>query len=119
MKKIVIIDDQRDVLHLLEKTLRAANYDVLCLQFIPKIEDIMQENPDLVIIDLLMPGIAGYTLGHEIITRRTKDKPRVILISGRNEDILKQKTHDIGADGWLSKPFRAEDVLVLVQRLIG
>jgi len=119
MKKILIIDDQRDVLHLLEKTLKAAHYDVLCLQFVPKIQDILQEDPDMVIIDLLMPGVAGYTLGQELINSRKGNKPRVVLISGRNEDILRQKAEDIKADGWLAKPFRAEEVLTLVERLLS
>ncbi|MFN4215811.1 MAG: response regulator [Brevinematales bacterium] len=119
MKKIIIIDDQRDVLHMLEKTLKSAHYDVLCLQSVPQIEDIIQEDPDMVIIDLLMPGITGYTLGQAIINSRKGNKPRVILISGRNEDILRQKANDINADGWLAKPFRADEVLSLVERLLS
>lgn len=118
MPKILIIDDQRDVLHFLEKVLQNAGYTVICLQVAPQIQDILEENPDLVIIDLLLPNIAGYTLGKELIAQRIGTKPRVLLISGRNEDVLKQKAKDIQADGYLTKPFGVDELLAVVQKIL-
>jgi len=119
MKKILIIDDQRDVLALLEKILREVGYEVTTVQSIPTLSDILKGGFDLVILDLIMPGVAGYTLGREIVANRSGPTPRVVLISGRNEDILKQKAKDIGADGWLVKPFRADEVLAVVNSLFS
>ncbi|URA09339.1 response regulator transcription factor [Thermospira aquatica] len=118
MKKIFIIDDQRDILSLLEKIFRGEGYEVSYLQTIPRVEDIFAEDPDLVLIDLLMPGVTGYSLAQDIIEQRQKGRPKVIMISGRNEDILRKKSEEIGADGWISKPFGVEEILSLVRKLL-
>ncbi len=119
MKKILIIDDQRDILSLLEKIFRGAGYEVTCLQTLPRLDDIFSENPDVVLIDLLMPGATGYSLGQALIEQRKNETPKVIMISGRNEDILRKKSEEIGADGWISKPFGAEEILALVREVLG
>lgn len=118
MRKIMIIDDQRDVLSFLEKTFLGEGFDVITLSYIPRREDVYQIAPDVVIIDLLMPGTTGYAFGKELVEQRNGKLPLVLLISGRNEDILRHKSEEIGADGWISKPFYADDILDLVRSLL-
>jgi len=118
MKKIVVIDDQRDILSFLEKSLRGAGYDVVSLQVTPRVEDLLDEKADVVLIDLLMPERMGYELGRHIIEARQGNSPRVALISGRNEDILRKKAEEIGADGYLAKPFSLEDLFALIENIV-
>lgn len=101
--KILIADDEaeiRDVLHLyLEKD----GYDVIEAEDgVEAMEKLRKENPDLVILDIMMPGLDGYRVLRNI---RENNNIPVIMLSAKDTDADKILGLDLGADDYITKPF--------------
>ena len=101
--KILIADDEaeiRDVLHLyLEKD----GYDVIEAEDgVEAMEKLRKENPDLVILDIMMPGLDGYRVLRNI---REHNNIPVIMLSAKDTDADKILGLDLGADDYITKPF--------------
>lgn len=101
--KILIADDEaeiRDVLHLyLEKD----GYDVIEAEDgVEAMEKLRKENPDLVILDIMMPGLDGYRVLRNI---RENNNIPVIILSAKDTDADKILGLDLGADDYITKPF--------------
>lgn len=121
MARIFIIDDQDFVRFTLKQVLARAGHEVMeASNGREALEKIPAENPDLVITDILMPEIGGI----EIITELKKAFPalKVIAMSGggrtENKDFL-EMANETGADATLLKPFRAHEVLDLVDSALA
>lgn len=101
--KILIADDEaeiRDVLHLyLEKD----GYEVVeAVDGVDAMEKIQKENPDLVILDIMMPGLDGYRVLRNV---RENNNIPVIMLSAKDTDADKILGLDLGADDYITKPF--------------
>ncbi|NLE65520.1 MAG: response regulator [Elusimicrobia bacterium] len=121
--KILIADDEEDILSVLAKKLREAGHDVVPAADGIQAWDLAQrEHPDLFILDLHMPGKDGFTLLKDLRDRPWDKKWRpVIIVSAQNELDSYRKGFDFDADHYLSKPCRVEEVLsavALMARLI-
>ena len=120
MKKILLVDDEPDILKLVAARLRASGYDVVTAQDGQDgLRMAQQERPDLLILDLMLPHLNGY----EICTMLKQD-PRyqgipVILFSAKSQEKDKQLGKDCGADAYLTKPYRPEVLLERVRTLIA
>lgn len=73
-------------------------------------------NPDLVLLDLMMPGLSGY----EVLRKIRKDHPRlpVLLLSAKSEEFDKVLGLDLGADDFITKPFGAQELLARLRRTL-
>jgi DNA-binding response OmpR family regulator len=120
MKKVMIIDDEISIRFILEITL-SEKYEVV--SFENGKDAIASLNrgdlPDVIICDLQMPEIDGYTLTKEI---RSNDKWQdipVIILSGMDENDEKIKCFEIGADDYVVKPFNPKEIEAQVTRRIA
>ncbi len=116
MKKILIIDDQVEVRDLVEVTLRSGDYTVLQGENgMEAVEIARKEKPDLIIMDVMMPGeIDGLEA-----TRRIKADPEtnectVLMLTGRCQKEDQAEGTAAGADGYFTKPFSP---LALIQKV--
>ncbi len=112
--RILVAEDDRDIIDLLEMYLDNAGYEVLTAengllawQSLSSNDDI-----DLVIMDIMMPEMTGYQLLRKM--RETKNIP-VIIISAKTEDSDKILGLDLGADDYISKPFNPLEVVARVR----
>ncbi len=117
-KKILIADDNPDNVELLRKRLNSQGYDtVAAFDGEEALQAVSRENPDLLILDIMMPKLDGYE-----VLRRLKqidayrDLP-VILLTARKEIPDKIKGLDIGADDYITKPFNPQELLARVRSL--
>lgn len=112
-KKILVIDDNSDLLDLLKEALTGEGYEVECASHVDNIyESVRQSGAGLVIIDYILEGINGGELCHQLkINPRTKHLP-VIMISGYPRVLESLGTY--GADRFLAKPFDLEELLSVV-----
>lgn len=119
-KKILAIDDMKTLRDLLGKVLRKAGYDVVeAVDGVDGLNKFKECKPDLVISDLNMPNMdgIGFVKGaREVING--KSTPILILTTETNE-ALKVRAKEAGATGWLTKPFKPERVIKLVDQLTG
>jgi diguanylate cyclase (GGDEF)-like protein len=113
---VMIVDDTKEIIHVLQRTLTKIGYKVtvalngeMALDLIPKMK------PDLILLDIMMPGINGY----EVCRRLKKDAELkeipVIFITGRGdtEDVV--KGFEVGAVDFIMKPFRQEEFCARVK----
>ena len=105
---ILIVDDEPDIVNLTEKFLKLEGFKTItCCNGKEAMEiiDVRHEEIALILLDIMMPGKSGYTVLKEIKADSRLDPIKVVLFTVKsfNEDI--QKGKQLGADGYLTKPF--------------
>ncbi len=119
-KKILVVDDDTNSLRLAESILKSNGYEVVALndpQFIFKV--IKSEKPDLIVSDIIMPHIDGYTLCQEL-KKIYHDKIPVILCTAKSyeQELIERAYKEFGAAGFIIKPFKENELLEQVQRVL-
>ena len=113
MQKILIIEDEPSIISFLEPELRHEGFDVSCAtDGQTGLELFEQSGADLVLLDIMLPGISGLSVLRRI--RSSSDVP-VIILSARGDTTDKVIGLDGGADDYLAKPFEIEELLARVR----
>lgn len=111
--KILVADDEPNIVKLLRLYLRNEGYDVVAAaDSTEALERFAAESPDLVLLDLMMPGIGGFAVCTEI--RKRSDVP-VIMLTARSDDVDKIVGLEVGADDYVTKPFNPREVLARIK----
>jgi len=118
-KKVLVVDDDPNVGLLISAVLKKHNYTVTALSDSGEVMAFLRENkPDIILLDLRMPGIDGYALcKHVREAPDTRDIP-IIILSGVSETEAKVTTIELGADDFITKPFDVRELRARVNRLI-
>lgn len=118
-KKILVIDDEPEMLNLVRFTLERAGYEVsTCDNGRQAWDTIIKTSPDLLILDVMLPGIDGYSLQIKISQdESTKNIPIIVLTALEPSKTLFQKFSQVA--GFMTKPFKTEALLETVQKAIG
>lgn len=112
--KLLLVDDDEVLLKALKRSLTALGYGIAtCVDGGLALDTIAAENPDMVILDVMLPGKDGFTVLQEI-RARYPDLP-VIMLTARAEDIDKVLGLEMGADDYLSKPFNVRELAARVK----
>lgn len=113
MKKILVVDDERQITRMLRAALQGSGYEVsLANNGLEGLQRFEEGRPDLIISDLAMPGMNGLELTQAV--RRVAETP-IIVLSVRDTDAMKIKALDEGADDYLTKPFSMPELLARVR----
>ena len=107
MKKILIVDDEAEIRDLVERTLHAEDRTVLKAENGGKaVEIACAEKPDLIMMDIMMPGSIDGLEATRILKADAQTRDCVVVIlTGRDEDIDRERGLKAGADDYLVKPF--------------
>ena len=107
MEKILLVDDENDILEFVSYNLSKEGFQVItCNNGKEAIQIAKKENPDLIILDVMMPEMDGIETCHEL---RSIDKLKdtlIIFLSARGEDYSQVAGFDAGADDYISKPIK-------------
>ena len=116
-EKILIVDDEPRVARLVSEVLSAVGYKVVAAATgKAAIEKVALEQPDLVLLDILLPqGMDGYQVCAQI--REFSDVP-VIMLTAKARDIDVLRGFDAGADDYLTKPFNAKELVARVKAVL-
>ena len=113
MSKIFCVEDDANIRELVLYTLNATGFETKGFESGTELFDgIKEEMPDLVLLDIMLPGIDGMEI-LEILKREYNDLP-VIMVTAKSDQIDKIKGLDNGADDYITKPF---DIMELVSRV--
>lgn len=122
MARVLVIDDDSQVLGMLEKALQRAGYDVMATTRAQEAMTLFRKEPaDLIITDIFMPEKEGL----ETILEFKREAPdvKIIAISGGSQHITSfnclQAAKNLGADSSLAKPFSRKKLLDVVSELLG
>ena len=114
--KILIADDDRDLLGLIAFTLTQAGYLVVKASDGPSaIHGFKGESPDLAVLDINMPGASGFQVC-EAIRSQSRIPIMMLTVRGEEEDLI--KALDLGADDYLTKPFSPRTLLARIKALL-
>ena len=120
-KTILIVDDEPDIVNLTDKFLKTQNYETIKCSNGKEALKIIEEkykDIDLVLLDLMMPGLSGYKVLEQIKSNDLYKNIFVVLFTVKsfNEDI--QKGKNLGADGYITKPFSGKALLEYIQNIL-
>lgn len=117
-KKILAVDDERHIVRLVEVNLQRAGYEVVtAFDGREALEKVKSENPDLVVLDVMMPYMDGFeVLKHLKADPATADIP-VIMLTAKAQDADVFRGWQSGVDCYLTKPFNPMELLTFVKRI--
>src|ERR1043165_2057670 len=117
--RILVIDDQRANAEMLAEALRGRGYDVVSLnEGQAALEEIARTRPDLVISDILMPGMDGYELCRRLRAQAATALLPVVLVTSLDAHGERGRGREAGADDFLSKPVNWEELFARVRSLL-
>jgi len=110
-KKILVIEDDPPTLRLVTCTLRQEGYQVLtATNGLTGIRKAQNENPDLVLLDVMLPGIDGFEICHRLRAETQTAGLPIILVSAKAQEIDKTVGLKVGADDYISKPWQRSEL---------
>ena len=117
-KKILVVDDEPHIVRLVEVNLQRAGYDVLtAMDGIEALEQVKANRPDMIVLDVMMPRMDGFTvLKHLKADPETKEIP-VIMLTAKAQDADIFRGWQSGVDSYLTKPFNPMELLTFVKRI--
>lgn len=115
-QRILIVDDEPAVTDLLAYNFRRAHYQVdIAADGANALRLARQDPPDLILLDLMLPGIDGLDVCREL--RKTSEVP-IIMITARGEEMDRVVGLELGADDYLAKPFSVRELLARVKAVL-
>ncbi len=117
-KKILAVDDERHIVRLVQVNLERAGYEVVtAFDGKDALEKVKSENPDLVVLDVMMPYMDGF----EVLQNLRKDPSTrelpVIMLTAKAQDADVFRGWQSGVDCYLTKPFNPMELIVFVKRI--
>ena len=119
MKKILIVDDEPNIVMALEYTLKKNDFQVFIARDGEEAIQMAQDKlPDVVVLDIMMPKVDGFEVLTQIKQNENLAHTKVIFLSAKNKASDIQKGMDKGADDYLTKPFSMKKILKTIEEQI-
>jgi DNA-binding response OmpR family regulator len=111
--RVLIVDDEQRIIKFLDLKLKASGYEVLtALNGKEALAQLQTQEPDLIVLDVIMPGIDGFETLKQI---RAMSSVPVIILSAMEGNIDKIKGLKLGADDYLAKPFNPDELVARIE----
>jgi two-component system OmpR family response regulator len=120
MARVVIVDDEPDIVTLVSTKLRNAGHEIhVATDGAAGLDLVREVMPDLVLLDAMMPKMDGFEVSRRIRAHfGPAPPPVVVLLSARSQHADRQRGLDAGGDDYITKPFRPADLLARVSELL-
>lgn len=113
MKKILVVDDEKPISDIVKFNLEKEGFEVItAFDGEEALEKANEEDPDLIILDLMLPKMDGLEVCREV--RKTKDTP-IIMVTAKDQEIDKVLGLELGADDYVTKPFSNRELVARVK----
>ena len=118
-QKILIVDDEPNIVVPLQFLMERNGYETVVAQSGEEaLEAIAKENPDLILLDIMLPGIDGFEVC-EIVKLKPEWKTiKIIFLTAKGRDVDIAKGMVLGADDYITKPFSNKQIVECVQKLL-
>lgn len=118
-KKILVIEDDPAISRLVDYSLKHEGYDVTTASNgLEGIRKAHYEAPDLVILDVMLPGMDGFEICHQLKSESDTSKLPILMFSAKAQEVDKDTGLKVGADDYLPKPAAPADIVNRVEKLL-
>ena len=117
--RVVVVDDDKEIQEIVTFVLSRNGFDVAVASNGQQLQDVLATiTPDLIILDVMMPGIDGYQIFASLRENAATQHVPVIIMTAHAENIYERISLDLGAAEHITKPFHPLDLVGKVQRLL-
>ena len=117
--KILVVDDDPDIIEIISYNLKKENYKVFfCYNGTDSIKIAEKEKPDLIILDVMMPGMDGIQVCEKLRSKNKFNNTIIMFLSARGEDFTHIAAYDAGADDFVNKPLKPRLLISKVRSLL-
>ncbi|MBC5628427.1 response regulator transcription factor [Clostridium sp. NSJ-6] len=118
-EKILVVDDEEHIVELIKYNLLSSGYDVItCNNGIDAVNLAMNERPNLILLDLMIPGKDGYDVCKDIRSKADIKNTSIIMLTAKSEEFDKILGLELGADDYITKPFSVRELLARVKAVL-
>ncbi len=115
-EKILVVDDEKNICDLLRMYLEKEGFSVVMAHNgVDAVKTFASENPDLVLLDIMLPQLDGWQVCREI--RKTSEKP-IIMLTAKDEVFDKVLGLELGADDYVTKPFDTKEIVARIKAVL-
>lgn len=117
--RILIVDDEENILELLRFNLENSGYDVICASNgIDALKLVKEKRPKLVLLDIMLPGMDGLDVCKEIKKDKDLKNTSIIMLTAKGEELDKILGLELGADDYMTKPFSIRELMARVKAVL-
>ena len=117
--KILVVEDDPDILHLLTYTLQSTDYQVISSQDgYEALNAVRLHHPDLLVLDLMIPSLDGFEVCKELKRNSETRNIPVIMLTAKSEEIDRIVGLELGADDYVVKPFSPRELLLRIRAIL-
>ena len=114
--KILVVDDEVDIVDFIDDYLAGEGYEVIkAYDGIEALDKLRQDLPDLVVLDIMLPGLDGFEVCKQV---RTESAVPILMLTAKDTDVDKIVGLEIGADDYMPKPFNPRELVARVKALL-
>jgi two-component system, OmpR family, phosphate regulon response regulator PhoB len=119
MKTILVIEDERDLLELIAYNLEKEGYRVVtALDGISGLDAARSARPDLIVLDLMLPGMMGIDVCKTIKKSEKTSKIPIVMLTAKGEEIDRVVGFEVGADDYVVKPFSSRELVLRIKAVL-
>ena len=118
-KRILIVDDEKDFVMLIKERLMRSGYDVMeAFDGEDGLKKAEEDNPDLIILDLVLPKLDGYAICRKLKLDEKYKKIPIIMLTAKFQPSDIKFGKDMGAEAYLTKPLESKELMDMVRQLL-
>ena len=115
---VLVVDDEPQVVWVLQFSLEAEGYTTFAARDgVQAMSAIAEHHPQLMLLDIMMPTMDGWSVLEEMMQLPREERPRVVVVSAMANLRDRAKAAEMGADAFMPKPFNVDDLLAVLQGL--
>ena len=121
-KKILVVDDEEEILSLIQKKLGTCNFACMTTSKGSETLSLAKSfNPDLILLDIVMPGTDGYAIAKELKSDKATQNTPIIFLTGKELEprAINERVGEVGAIGFIMKPCSLQELLDKINSVIG
>jgi DNA-binding response OmpR family regulator len=119
-KRILIVDDEPNIVMSLEFLMKKAGYEVaVAVDGEEALAQVARVNPDLVLLDVMMPKKSGYEVCEALRADPARAGMKIVMLTAKGRETEVAKGMALGADAYVTKPFSTKDLVAQVASLLG